>query len=216
MKLNSRTTITGILIGICFIGSLIAVILKQATLREAAEFLGFAVSGLTALGFIASADSKKGPGATMLVVAVLLAASCKPTQQVIEKTVTKDTIIYKEKRVPYDTTIYIPGDSILIIDKVPCPDFEKKQFKSGRVTGSVEIKDSVLTVDCKCADLEQKVTLFNNIYEYYKSHASELVRVEQVRYVPGFVKFLAWTGGILLLLLLGIIIYKLIKLFKPL
>ena len=66
----------------------------------------------------------------------------------------KDSIVYREVIVPRDTTIYLPGEVLVVQDHAYCDSLNraqmpKKTVKAGRLNATVEIKNGELKVECK-------------------------------------------------------------------
>lgn len=62
------------------------------------------------------------------------------------------------------------------------------------------------------ADIDTLIITKNVTVTKVKPEPYEVIK--EVQYVPKFIKFLAWVGGISLLMLLGFTIYRLLKVFK--
>lgn len=98
--------------------------------------------------------------------------------------ITKDSLVIKDTTIYVDIPIVIPGDSILLIDTIPCPINYEKEVIEDNKTISVKIKDGKLTAKCSTdslvkviQDLEVKV----QNKEKYSSN-TELVPVEVVKH----------------------------------
>jgi hypothetical protein len=109
-------------------------------------------------------------------------------------TVTKDSII--TNTVVRDSIITIPGERVVLIEKVPCPDiidFEKKE-KNGNVTVKVTIKKGVLTADCKTDSLQKIIQGLNSQITTLKTSVVTVTHTNYVkvpkRYIPKWVWFL--------------------------
>lgn len=218
MKNNPKTTFIGILILIAFIGAMAAVLMKAATLKEAGEFLGIAVGALSGIGLLLAKDGDPKPptnGLSLMILFTLSLAflfSCKTVQNNTENTTTDSTHV-EIKYVPKDTTIYLPGDTVVLVKYIECPDMDEVNLKHGKAKIKVKIKDSVLTASCVCEDLEFKVRLYEKMISAYRGHKQSTIitKTIQVSRVPKFVQVLAWIGGIYLLLTIILIILKITK-----
>jgi hypothetical protein len=112
-----------------------------------------------------------------------------------------------------DTTITLPGETVEVIDSVYCDSL-------GNVY-SIRLSER----EGKIATLETE--LRNNRYRsravvdtVYKTIKGNTVYVDRTqtktitvkeKHVPGFINFLAWAGGITLLILLLYLIYRFVK-----
>lgn len=157
-------------------------------------------------------------------VAIFIVASCgmfgcKPKEIILSDKVMSDSTITK-MRVEYrDTTIIVEADSAKIKAMVPgCPDLPEQITSNGRVRLKISVKDGQINADCLCLEYRKKLQLATWYIDTYrrtldKQHNTKLITRN---HVPGFVKFLAWTGGIMLtLLLIYIVIKVVIKIYKP-
>ena len=112
-----------------------------------------------------------------------------------------------------DTTITLPGETVEIVDSVYCDSlgnvYSLRIFETqGRIT-------------------QLEAQLFNNIYSLkarvdtvYRTIKGNTVYVDRTqtktitvkeKYIPGFTNFLAWAGGIFLILLIIYIVYRIVK-----
>lgn len=114
-----------------------------------------------------------------------------------------------------DTTIEIPGETVTIVDSLYCDSLGNVVSKFGDI-----LKDK----NGKILSLETR--LRNNVY-YSSARVDTVYRTikgntiyknkivylkgKDVKYIPSWVVFLAYLGGILLTLLLIYIIYRIIK-----
>ena len=62
------------------------------------------------------------------------------------------------------------------------------------------------------ADIDTLIVTKNVTVTKVKPEPYEVIK--EVQYIPKFIKFLAWVGGISLLMLFGFTIYRLLKVFK--
>lgn len=116
-----------------------------------------------------------------------------------------------------DTTITIPGETVFLIDTLSCDSLGNVISK---LTGDLRDKDG------KLVSLQTK--LQNNIYYtkvkldtiyktvkgndiYHTKYITKTLKPERIKYIPSFIQFLAWLGG---LLLIFIIIYALIRVIR--
>jgi hypothetical protein len=137
----------------------------------------------------------------------------KSSEKIVLSSVKKDTIIL------HDTTFVFKGDSAKITATV-APDINGEVNMPEIVTDSPRTKLSVsitkgkVIADCICKELEQKVTLQEHRITELTAIASEKQREKivtktiEVRFIPRWVKILAWIGGINSLALIIYIAFK--------
>lgn len=99
------------------------------------------------------------------LLATLTLASCKTTAEFCdekcpEKIVEKITI---HDSLYVDTVeIYIPGNTITLIDSVPCDDLIK-QLEDAKTRIKIVVKDRILTAECECKAEKRKVAVTHMI-----------------------------------------------------
>jgi len=114
----------------------------------------------------------------------------------------------------------IPFDNILNLHL----NGDSKPFNLGESTNrQAKVKASVITdsqtkqkslkIDCDCDTLAIQAKIKHKTQVVNKSTIVEKVIVEKQRFIPGFIKFLAWVGGLAIFSLIILIIYH-IKLKK--
>lgn len=149
---------------------------------------------------------------------LLLGSSCLTQKRCLERfppqILTKDSIILKDTTIYIPVKIKVPGDSVHLIDTIPCPDVEyHKEVKSpsGKSTATVDIHKSVLSVDCKTDSLERTIDSLAARVKVAEAYHSQVQIVEKpiTKYRS---PIWAW------LLLAGVILYifrnPLLKLLK--
>lgn len=128
--------------------------------------------------------------------------------QVIE---VRDSIIYERDVQIIDTTIYVPGDSVRIVDTIPCPEAKMNRevvSKNGKTSARVVILDGIVTVDCKTDSLQLLVQMLRRELvrtANFKSKKQDTSVYEQKQdwYIP---RWILWTLAISLLL--NVIAYR--------
>lgn len=129
----------------------------------------------------------------LLFLSIVLFTSCVTQKRCAEKyppeVSVKDSIIEKEVITYRDTTIIIPGDTVQIIDTIPCPGIvykKKATSKSGHTTIDVSIDNGKLKVDCKTDSLQQVIdslaTIFKDRQHFKTTTVTYPVPVEIVKY----------------------------------
>ena len=127
-----------------------------------------------------------------------------------------DSIAYIEVEKLRDTTIYIPGESYLIFDSIPCDENNKaqlpeKKVKTNRGQMSISVKDGKLKADCKTDSLQAVITAKDRTIS--KLQESREVAVKTVYQKTKFDKFCNWFFWIVCALLVGFIVAKLLKIY---
>lgn len=113
-----------------------------------------------------------------------------------------------------DTTINIPGETVFIEDTLFCDSL-------GNVYASrlAEKDGTIIKLQSRVKNNKYKViaktdTIFRTIKgnTIYKTQLiTKTQKPQKIKYIPGWINFLAWIGGIWLILLVIYIIYRLIK-----
>jgi len=113
-----------------------------------------------------------------------------------------------------DTTINIPGETVFIEDTLFCDSL-------GNVYASrlAEKDGTIIKLQSRVRDNKYKViATTDTIYRTIKGNTvykTQLItktqKPQKIKYIPGWVNFLAWLGGIWLIIIILYIIYRLIK-----
>ena len=133
---------------------------------------------------------------TFFLFALFLISSCTTQRKCLRKfpNVASYDSIYIER---LDTfKIILPGDSVKIVTKVPCDNFELIQ-QNGRLTQSLKVVNGILSSYINIKP--------DTIYKFKTNTITKtsIVKVpEKIKYVPKFVKYLALLGGISLLIII--------------
>lgn len=157
--------------------------------------LGY-VSGLAALRI------KMKTIIQIILIALVVFSSCvtqKKCNQKFPQVARYDSIFIRD----LDTIkIVLPGDSIKIETKVPCDDFEL-------TTENGRLKQTIKVINGK---LQQILNIKpDTVYRYTTNTITKtnIVKVpEKIKYVPKFVKIMAWLGGISILITVAYLALK--------
>ena len=113
-----------------------------------------------------------------------------------------------------DTTIKIPGETVYIEDTLFCDSL-------GNVYASrLSEKDgTILKLQSRIRDNKYKVIArTDTVYRTIKGNTiyktklvTKTLKPQKIKYIPGWVNFLAWLGFIFLLIIIIYVIYRLIK-----
>lgn len=113
-----------------------------------------------------------------------------------------------------DTTINIPGETVYIEDTLFCDSLgnvyaSRLSEKDGTILKlQARIKENKYKVIAK-TDTVYKTIKGNTVYK--TKLVTKTLKPQKIKYIPGWVNFLAWIGGIWLIIIILYIIYRLIK-----
>jgi len=113
-----------------------------------------------------------------------------------------------------DTTINIPGETVFIEDTLFCDSLgnvyaSRLSERDGTILKlQSRIKDNKYKVIAK-TDTIYKTINGNTIYK--TKLVTKTLKPQKIKYTPGIIIFLAWSGGILWMLIILYIIYSIIK-----
>ena len=150
-----------------------------------------------------------------LVILLVLLSSCSLERR-LEKycplcTQKDSTVFITQIR---DTTINIPGETVYIEDTLFCDSLgnvyaSRLAEKDGTIIKlQSRIKDNKYKVIAK-VDTIYRTVRGNTIYK--TKLVTKTQKPQKIKYIPGWINFLAWVGGIFLIILILYILYKLIK-----
>ena len=113
-----------------------------------------------------------------------------------------------------DTTINIPGETVYIEDTLFCDSL-------GNVYASrlAEKDGTIIKLQSKVRDNKYKVIArVDTVYKTIKGNTiyktklvTKTLKPQKIKYVPGWINFLAWVGGIWLIILILYILYRVLK-----
>lgn len=148
--------------------------------------------------------------AVMFCSITLLTAGCK-SQSALERTVT-DTLRIEKKVTVRDTILKTTPVTATSSLTIPCPDVVVKPqvIRKGPVKLTVKQVGQILGFECLCDTQYIKAALRDTYEKQYHSKTDYQVKTEYKKYIPGYVKFFAWSGVALWLL---VIIRLLIKIY---
>jgi hypothetical protein len=114
-----------------------------------------------------------------------------------------------------DTTIEIPGETVTIVDSLYCDSLgnvvsrfgDILKDKNGKILSlETRLRNNVYYSRAK-VDTVYKTVKGNTVYK----NKVVYLKGKDVKYIPSWIVFLAYLGGILLILLLIYIVYRIIK-----
>lgn len=145
------------------------------------------------------------------IILAWLMTACKTPQPIVQTEV-KEVIIEREVR---DTIVTIAPDSASIKALLECDSAgnvlikELKEAQGKNVALQAQLKNTnkgtAIVIDCKQDSLERVIALQNEkIQELNNNKQTETI---EVKYIPSFVKWLAWVGaGAILLAVLWVVL----------
>lgn len=150
----------------------------------------------------------------VLVLIFFLIASCSIEKKLAkycplctQKDSTVTVIQYK------DTTIEIPGETVFIEDTLFCDSLgnvyaSRLSEKDGTILKlQARIKDNKYKVIAK-TDTIYKLVPGNTVYK--TQVVTKTLKPEKIKYTPGILIFLGWSGGIFWLFIILYIIYRIV------
>ena len=145
------------------------------------------------------------------IILAWLMTACSTTQPIVQTEV-KEVIVEREVR---DTIVTIAPDSASIKALLECDsagnvlikELEEAQGKNVALQAQLKNtnKGTSIVIDCKQDSLERVIALQNEkISELNNNKQTETI---EVKYIPSFVKWLAWIGaGAILLVVLWVVL----------
>lgn len=128
-----------------------------------------------------------------------------------QKDSTETIIQYK------DTTITLPGETLYVQDTLYCDSLGNVLSK---LNGVLRDKDGkILSLQTKLqnnvytskANVEPIIKVIKGNDVYHTNVVTKTLKPERIKYIPSWIIFLAYVGGITLVILLLYILYKLIS-----
>ena len=149
----------------------------------------------------------------LLIMIVLLAGCSKKITPSVHSS-QKDSVHVTERWTFRDTVVSTPVDSASIMAMVKCPTdgtsvkLQKVTARGNHAKVRVEIVDGMLKADCECDSVKFKLKVAEIERDYFatKSNERSEVKVVPEKFIPMWVKILAWIGA-------GAIIVTVIYLF---
>lgn len=166
----------------------------------------------------------------ILLLGIILLSSCVTQRRCSDKfpqvstTNIKDSTVITHETRYYDSIIY----KVVEIPKLVKRDSVVIRYENGQaVTDRLYLKgrysEAIAYLDGSrlkgqltesgWLTVEMKLKLQEKTIKELQSKTTETVKIVPQKYVPGFVKLLAWVGGLFLLLILLFIAYKVAKVY---
>lgn len=160
----------------------------------------------------------------LAIICLLIGAGCKSVHPVLEtSTEIKDSTYVTESTAVQDTTLYSPSDSVATA--FDCDSLYKASLKWGQTPFKVNSKSASLyfesapggrlAVRCVCDSAAIEAKLRHRITREVHTRTEKKNAVTPVKFIPDWVKWLAWVGGaaiVFFIARIAIKIYKLIAL----
>ena len=153
-----------------------------------------------------------------LIILLLLLSSCSLEKRLAKYcplcTQKDSTITVIQVR---DTTITIPGETITLLDTLYCDSLGNVisklngdlRDKEGRLVSlQTKLQNNVYYTKVK-VDTIYKTIKGNDIY--HTNTITKTLKPEKIKYIPGWINFLAWLGGIWLIIIILYTVYRVIK-----
>lgn len=156
--------------------------------------------------------------ATLIALFLLIVQSCRTPQPIVQTEV-KEVLV---DRVINDTIVTIAPDSAIIKAYLECDSAgnvlikELQEVQGKNVSLALALKNTkgkptTLSLECKQDSLEKVIALKNEtIKELRNNKQTEKI---EVKYIPSFVKWLAWIGAVSILLAILTIAFWVYKKF---
>jgi hypothetical protein len=147
---------------------------------------------------------------------VILAVGCCGKRPLLKSTTQSDSTS-TERVISYRDTVYV-SDSASVSTSFNCDSLINELLKADKKPFKMQSKNARLTITAtpsgqlriksECDPLEIEARIRQELLKEFKSsYKSERIEVP-VQFIPDWVKFLAYLGGIFLLLVVGYIILK--------
>ncbi len=140
--------------------------------------------------------------AIYILTALLLCACSKKITPSVHQS-DKDSVHVSERVSYRDTVVYSPVDSASIMAMVKCPTDGTSVVLSPLVARGnhakvkVEIVDGMLKADCECDSVKYQLKVAEIERDFFqaKSEKRSEVKVVPERFIPWYMKVLAWIGA---------------------
>lgn len=96
----------------------------------------------------------------------------------------------------------------------------KEGFKSGsqnkNASAGIKVTDGQLEVDCTCDSLSIYAKIRDQVVEKDRQRTDSkiILKTEQIPHIPWYIKLLAWIGGIGIVIIVGRLLLKQLKILK--
>jgi putative transposon-encoded protein len=109
---------------------------------------------------------------------------------------TKDSVNVQHEIEYKDTTIYVPGTTVHIVDSIPCPEVTMhREVKNNGTTATVDINKGKMNVDCKTDSLQVIIQMLRRelIRQVNFHNTKEVVQVPVDVPKPYIPKWVWWS-----------------------
>ncbi len=140
----------------------------------------------------------------------LLLAGCGCPKTVVSNEKTKEVTDVKHHFIIHDTVLLSEPKAVALEIPTICKPFKTQESENGNARVRVEYKDRKIYVQAQCDTVKLIAKLKHSYTDSIRTITHEVTKVQQVRYTPKPVKFLAGIG-LLALLAIGAGIFLRIK-----
>lgn len=146
-----------------------------------------------------------------------LTVGCKHTAPIVQTRTVTDTVYTQVETVVRDTVLMAPAAKVDVELQVEAflkeslKGFEK-QFKNA--TLKVGRINDTIRIECACDTLAIKAQLRDRYAKEWRKTEIKDVKEVPVKYIPAWIKYLAWLGGAVCVIILGLAAIQIIKLIK--
>lgn len=140
----------------------------------------------------------------VLVLSVLLISCCGSRKATAVKEDVKENRTETIKYVVRDTTIMIPGDTVLMKQPIPCPDVVwQGEASSNKTKVTAKIRDGTIEVACAADSLNETIQYLERELERQHNKEKVITKTIEKKYIP---KSVYWVG--LIELIAALILFR--------
>lgn len=125
---------------------------------------------------------------SFLILTLFLFSCCGSRKSTTTKEAVKEKQTETVKYIVRDTAIYIPGDTVVMEQVIPCPDVKWQAKATGnKTTVKAEINNGKLKVECHTDSLNQRIQYLEKQVENRKEVVRTVEKTLTRRYIPKIV-----------------------------
>lgn len=159
---------------------------------------------------------------TLLYIAILsmmavLTVGCKHTAPTVQTVTVHDTTYTETRIVERDTVLLAPASQVDVSMQVDqllnaASNRFEKQIKNAKLS-IVRVNDTI-NIGCECDTLALAAKIRDRYINRWRKTLTSEVKTVPEKFVPGYVKILAWIGGGVSLIILILAAIQIIKILK--